>query len=435
VKVQDTTAPAITGAVDLTVEATGPNGAVVTYQIGAQDIVDGPLVPTVTPPSGSTFPVGKTTVTGVVCDSHGNQGTATFTVTVQDTTAPAITVPASVTQEATGPNGAVVTFAVSANDLVDGAVTATATPASGSVFPLGATEVVVTAIDAAGNSVKRCFTVTVQDTTGPVITVPGPVTVEATGPNGAAATFIVSAADAVDGAVTPTANPPSGSVLPVGTTTVTVTAVDKAGNPSQKTFQVSVKDSTAPVITVPANITAAATGIDGAVVNFTTSAEDLVDGPLPTTATPPSGSTFKPGATEVVVTAMDSHGNKCTKSFLVTVGFSWSDLLQPINTNGTSVFKQGSTIPVKFNLTGASAGITNGAFKLYAAKVSNGIAGTELEAISTSAADTGNTFRYDASARQYIFNLSTKSLTDGTYQIRVDLGDGVSHITLISLKK
>jgi hypothetical protein len=69
------------------------------------------------------------------------------------------------------------------------------------------------------------------------------------------------------------------------------------------------------------------------------------------------------------------------------------------------------------------------------AKISSGVVGTELEAASTSAADSGNTFRYDATSAQYIFNLGTKSLSQGTWQVRIDLGDGSTNLVLISLKK
>ncbi|HEU4402315.1 MAG TPA: hypothetical protein VFT43_09435, partial [Candidatus Polarisedimenticolia bacterium] len=51
--------------------------------------------------------------------------------------------------------------------------------------------------------------------------------------------------------------------------------------------------------------------------------------------------------------------------------------------------------------------------------VTNSVLGTELEAISTAAADSGNTFRYDAGSDQYIFNLATKPLSAGTWQIRI----------------
>ena len=56
-----------------------------------------------------------------------------------------------------------------------------------------------------------------------------------------------------------------------------------------------------------------------------------------------------------------------------------------------------------------------------------------MEAIGTGNADTGNTFRYTNGG--YIFNLSTKSLSTGTWQLRVDLGDGDNtHFVLISIK-
>jgi hypothetical protein len=114
---------------------------------------------------------------------------------------------------------------------------------------------------------------------------------------------------------------------------------------------------------------------------------------------------------------------------------SWSNVLQPINLDGSSIFKLGSTVPTKFALTGASSGITNLSAHLYLAKLANGVNGTELEAVSTAAADSGNTFRYDSTANQYIFNLNTKSLSEGTWQLRIDLGDSVNHTVLISLRK
>ncbi len=114
--------------------------------------------------------------------------------------------------------------------------------------------------------------------------------------------------------------------------------------------------------------------------------------------------------------------------------FPWSGVLKPINPNGTSVFRRGESIPVKFQLTGASNGITNGLFKLYRVKLTNGTAGTEVAASSTSRANVGNTFRYDPTLGQYIFNLSTTGLDVGTYQLRIDLGDGVTHTVSISLR-
>jgi len=103
-------------------------------------------------------------------------------------------------------------------------------------------------------------------------------------------------------------------------------------------------------------------------------------------------------------------------------------VLQPIDGDDNSIFKLGSTIPAKFKLTnpatGNSAGISNCTAKLFVAQVSNNTIGSDLEATSTSAADSGNTFRYDPTADQYIFNLASKPLSTGTWLIKIDFSDG-----------
>jgi len=119
---------------------------------------------------------------------------------------------------------------------------------------------------------------------------------------------------------------------------------------------------------------------------------------------------------------------------VITVGsaYTWSGYLQPINQDGGSVFRRGSTIPVKFQLTGASAGVTNAVARLYVAKVTDDVVGTEEKADSAASATEGNLFRY--SDGQYVLNLGTAGLTAGTYQLRVDMGDGVQRLVLISLR-
>ena len=122
-----------------------------------------------------------------------------------------------------------------------------------------------------------------------------------------------------------------------------------------------------------------------------------------------------------------------TASGTFVVAHTWSNVLQPIDLDNSSIFKLGSTVPVKFQLMGGSAPVTNLAAQIFVAKLSNSIVGDELEPASTSGADVGNTFRY--SDGQYIFNLNTKSLSQGTWQVRIDLKDGVTYSVLISLKK
>jgi uncharacterized protein (DUF2141 family) len=166
------------------------------------------------------------------------------------------------------------------------------------------------------------------DSTPPVITAPASITIEATGAAGAAATFTATALDGVDGAVPVTATPPSGSVFPLGTTTVHLSAADAAHNTATGSFTVTVRDTTPPRLFLPVSITFEATGPSGAVVSYAPSATDIVDGSVPVTCAPLSGSRFALGTRQVACYATDAHGNKASGSFPVTV----SDTKAPIAT-------------------------------------------------------------------------------------------------------
>jgi DNA/RNA endonuclease G (NUC1) len=136
----------------------------------------------------------------------------------------------------------------------------------------------------------------------------------------------------------------------------------------------------------------------------------------------------------VRVTDNGSPARYAEEQIAVGVAYTWSGVLPPVNADGSSVFKLGRTVPVKFALTGASGGINNAVAKILIFKVANNVVGSEVEADSTSAATTGNLFRYDPSAGQYIFNLGTNGLSAGTYQLRIDLGDGVVRAVNFSLR-
>jgi len=439
ITVRDTTAPVVQVPANVTAEATGPNGARVQYgDVSATDIVDGPMNPSCSQASDTVFKVGTTTVTCTAIDAAGNKGTSSFTVTVEDTTKPEVHAPANMVIGNTSGSGAdnVVYTGATADDLVSGSLPVTCTPASGSTFALGINTVTCKATDGAGNVGMATFTIEVQDQTKPEVTVPADITAEATSANGAVVSYMgVTATDDVDGSLTATCSKASGTVFPIGTTTVTCSATDKAGNKGDNTFTVKVQDTLAPNLTVSANKTAVATSANGAVVSYTApTATDIVDGSVAASCDKASGGVFALGSTTVTCTAKDAAGNTGAKSFTVTVTAAWSNVLQPVNADGSSIFKLGSTVPVKFQLTGASAGITNLSARLYLQRVGAGATGTTLEAISTSNATTGNLFRYDATSGQYIFNLNTKTLSAGTYQLRIDLGDGVLRTVNISLR-
>jgi hypothetical protein len=244
-----------------------------------------------------------------------------------DVTPPTIDPHANVTAEASGPGGATVTYSPPAtHDAVDGNGVASCTPASGVTFPLGHTTVTCSAADAAGNpAIDTFFDVFVADTTSPVVTVPADISIVLTmsTDSSAVATFTSSATDVVDSAPVVSCTPASGSTFPVGTTMVSCTATDEAGNASQpKTFKVIVepKNAKAPKVVAPGNITVDATGPSGAIVTFTATATDPVYGnTLPVVCIPASGSTFPIGMTTVTCSATNDFGRSDTDTTKIIV--------------------------------------------------------------------------------------------------------------------
>ena len=79
------------------------------------------------------------------------------------------------------------------------------------------------------------------DTVAPLIGVPGAIEVNATGPDGARVDYVTRVRDDVDPNPQLSCEPASGSVFPIGTTTVTCTARDASGNSSQESFDVTVR--------------------------------------------------------------------------------------------------------------------------------------------------------------------------------------------------
>jgi hypothetical protein len=258
-------------------------------------------------------------VTCSAADGSGNTAQVQFDVVVEDTTPPTLSLPADITEEATSASGARVVFSASANDLVDGEVMVACTPASGTIFPLDATPVSCSATDAAGNTAHGGFTITVEDTTAPVIAPhPDVGPVEATGPGGAQVFYTAPATtDAVDGPGVALCLPESGTIFAIGATSVTCTAVDAAGNAALPTgFTVRVHDSTPPEVTPPADVQAEATGPLTAVAFGSATATDAV-GVVSLTHDAPAS--FPLGATAITWTARDAAGNIGTATSTVTV--------------------------------------------------------------------------------------------------------------------
>jgi X-Pro dipeptidyl-peptidase len=235
----DTVAPTLTLPSPPTVEAAGPVTGV-SFSPSASDNLDDSPVVSCAPASGAAFPVGTTTVSCTATDLSGNTSSGSFAVTVVDTTAPKLTLPAPVTVEATGPSGVAVTYAASASDLVDASPAVACSAGSGSTFALGATTVTCTAKDAAGNTASGSFTVTVADTTSPKLTGLRPITVNATSAKGVKVTFRATAADTVDTTPLVSCKPASGAVFKIGRTLVSCSATDDAANTTTSRFTIVV---------------------------------------------------------------------------------------------------------------------------------------------------------------------------------------------------
>jgi sugar lactone lactonase YvrE len=187
----------------------------------------------------------------------------TVTITVNPGQRPPVvdsgTIPATV--EATGPNGAAVPLVGTAsdpdNDTVMSVVWTDTRPNAQPVnigtalsinptLALGAHSIVLTVTTGAGATVGTTSTtakaLTVQDTTPPVFsnTLSDIAETITTGSGKVVNFALPTANDVVSGARTVTAVPPSGTTFPIGTTPVTVSATDAAGNTRTMTFNVII---------------------------------------------------------------------------------------------------------------------------------------------------------------------------------------------------
>jgi len=274
------------------------------------------------PPPYYTLTPNNYVINWIYDDGNGNLASQLQTVQViADVVPPVITCPANIVliADAGQCSRANVTYAATFTD--NCVTTLTYSPASGSTFAVGTTTVTATATDASGNSSTCQFTVTINDAQAPIITCPTNITVSAD--PGLCSTAVSYAASATDncGVSSITYSPVSGSIFPVGTTTVTATATDAAGNTASCTFTVRVNDTQAPVITCPANITVNNTPGLCSNVNVAYPPATATDNCAVATITysKASGTSFNVGVTTVTATATDVNGNTATCQFTVTV--------------------------------------------------------------------------------------------------------------------
>lgn len=236
VTVVDSTAPVITCPPDTTFDCTLGDA-------GTATATDNCYPEPVINYSDSTINGGCPLIiqrTWTATDSSGNLSSCVQNITIQDTTRPIITCPADTSlQNDIGQCGAVLSFTPVATDECH-LDTVIAYPPSGSLFPVGITQVEAAAWDSCGNAATCYFNVTVVDNEPPQpVCLPDTIIILDPGQDSVIVEFGFSATDNC-GVDSVWSDPPSSSWFGLGTTTVTLVASDIYSNADTCYFDITI---------------------------------------------------------------------------------------------------------------------------------------------------------------------------------------------------
>ena len=310
--VLDTISPAIAAPSDLQIEASHiENNLIDLIGVRASDDVE---ITSITNDAPEVFPLGETIVTWTATDSSGNSAFDSQQILVIDTISPSITVPSDIEVEIYDKMGIEIDTGIAVSeDIVDSQ--STITNDAPTVFPLGETIVTWTATDSSGNSASATQTITVVDTTAPVLIAPEPITQEAI--NDVANPVRIGISESTDIMEITKITNDAPEVFPLGETIVTWTATDSSGNSASATQTITVVDTTLPAIIAPSNVEVEATSMENNLVEFEfAEASDQVE---ISTITNDAPTVFPLGETIVTWTATDSSGNSASATQTITV--------------------------------------------------------------------------------------------------------------------
>lgn len=317
-----------------TATATQPRVRVVIYPSG-DDEVTVQKVDTVDPNLENSIQISRMAIDDVV---HAFDNFILAIVGFFDLDPPVLTVSGDQTVEAVGAAGAPAFFVAQSRDvdlvfsnppkpvdpapLVECRDQTNVVRFSGSTFGIGQWTVTCASADhkfdllqnkfILGNvSAPKSFKVNVVDTKPPLISGAASQTVGGAGPSGAIVNLDVAAHDAVSGSVAVTCNPQSGTQFRLGTTSVSCTATDNAGNTSPA-FLIAVtvlENSPTATASQTATATATATATSTATATATATATNTVTATA--TATVTATATATPTNTPLALGAACTEASDC----------------------------------------------------------------------------------------------------------------------------
>jgi hypothetical protein len=226
-----------------------------------------------------------------------------------------------------------------------------------------------------------------------------------------------------------------------GANSATGTVSDLAGNTATAVVGGINIDQEKPTLTTAGVNVQGGSYTLGAVPAATCTATDSFSGMASCTVRVTGGNANGTGTFAYTATATDKAGNSSTVTGTYQVVYRFGGFLQPINDTAhdvaasTSIFKAGSTVPVKLQLMKADGTVVQSAVApewLTPVKGSSTSAPVD-ESVYASSPDSGSAYRFDASAQQYIYNWKTG--TGGNYwRIGVKLDDGQTYFVNIGLR-
>jgi hypothetical protein len=449
----DKTAPEISAQRDTSPNAFGWDKVDVPSSYAASDALSGLTAGTESGSFTFTSEGSGQSHTFTVTDLAGNSASDTVSGINIDKTVPSISAARTPNANANGWNNTNVTASYNASDALSGLDPASPASDSHLFNTEGAAQShTFTVSDKAGNSNSAAITNVNIDKTAPSITASRTPAANGFGWNNTDVTASYTASDALSGLDASSAATGSHLFNTEGANqSHTFTVEDMAGNSNSAAITNVNIDKTAPTVTITTPASNGSYVLNSmAAANFSTA--DALSGldASTQTSTNPQGSnidTASVGPKSFNVSVKDKAGNLGSQTNNYAVVYAPAGgicplgpgrtILSPINADGSSVFKKGSTVPAKFRVFDANCNSIGTAGVVSDFRLVQTISGTITSNVNEEVISTANdpAFRWSPSDQQWIFNINTKNLAANmTYVFQVSLNDGTAILFRYGLK-